>query len=169
MSTPTQFISTLMSSLGLQQGNVTRKLEGHSFAFIQENTNVFLIYYEKKSPVRGFQRPIFAIIYNILRFFMFSFSKSLVLPITMSLWLIAYLLMPTYLCLPIRFSQFFLISRFQVSSTLNDLDSFLKRIEPGIEAITGEERDIASFMRLMRVFNEVLFSFTRKRNLSFWT
>ena len=78
----------------------------------------------------------------------------------MSLWLIAYLLMPTY---PI------LISRFQVSSTLNDLDSFLKRIEPGIEAITGEERDIASFMRLMRVFNEVLFSFTRKRSLSFWT
>ena len=45
----------------------------------------------------------------------------------------------------------------QVSSTLNDLDSFLKRIEPGIEAITGEEQDIASFMRLMRVFNEVRF------------
>ena len=44
---------------------------------------------------------------------------------------------------------------FQVSSTLNDLDSFLKRIEPGIEAITGEEQDITSFMRLMRVFNEV--------------
>lgn len=43
----------------------------------------------------------------------------------------------------------------QVSSTLNDLDSFLKRIEPGIEAITGEEQDITSFMRLMRVFNEV--------------
>ena len=42
-----------------------------------------------------------------------------------------------------------------MSSTLNDLDSFLKRIEPGIEAITGEEQDIASFMRLMRVFNEV--------------
>ena len=49
----------------------------------------------------------------------------------------------------------FLLRRFQVSSTLNDLDSFLKRIEPGIEAITGEEQDIASFMRLMRVFNEV--------------
>lgn len=44
---------------------------------------------------------------------------------------------------------------FKVSSTLNDLDSFLKRIEPGIEAITGEEQDIDSFMRLMRVFNEV--------------
>ena len=43
----------------------------------------------------------------------------------------------------------------QVSSTLKDLDSFLKRIEPGIEAITGEEQDIKSFMRLMRVFNEV--------------
>ena len=43
----------------------------------------------------------------------------------------------------------------QVSSTLKDLDSFLKRIEPGIEAITGEEKDIKSFMRLMRVFNEV--------------
>jgi len=35
------------------------------------------------------------------------------------------------------------------------MDSFLKRIEPGIEAITGQEQDIASFMRLMRVFNEV--------------
>ena len=45
-----------------------------------------------------------------------------------------------------------------MSSTLNDLDSFLKRIEPGIEAITGEEQDIASFMRLMRVFNEVVYS-----------
>ena len=44
-----------------------------------------------------------------------------------------------------------------MSSTLNDLDSFLKRIEPGIEAITGEEQDIASFMRLMRVFNEVAY------------
>ena len=43
----------------------------------------------------------------------------------------------------------------QVSSTLKDLDSFLKRIEPGIEAITGKEQDIKSFMRLMRVFNEV--------------
>jgi len=32
---------------------------------------------------------------------------------------------------------------------LNSLDSFLKRTEPGIEAITGEERDIGSFMKLM--------------------
>ena len=31
----------------------------------------------------------------------------------------------------------------------------MKRIEPGIESITGEERDIVSFMRLMRIFNEV--------------
>ncbi len=44
---------------------------------------------------------------------------------------------------------------YQVSNILNDLDSFLKRIEPGVEAITGEERDITSFMRLMRIFNEV--------------
>lgn len=44
---------------------------------------------------------------------------------------------------------------FQVSNILNDLDSFLKRIEPGIEAITGKERDITSFMRLMGIFNEV--------------
>lgn len=42
-----------------------------------------------------------------------------------------------------------------MSNILNDLDSFLKRIEPGVEAITGEERDITSFMRLMRIFNEV--------------
>ena len=47
----------------------------------------------------------------------------------------------------------------QVSSALNDLDAFLKRIEPGVEAITGEERDIISFMRLMRIFNEVKFSY----------
>ena len=52
-----------------------------------------------------------------------------------------------------------------MSSTLNDLDSFLKRIEPGIEAITGEEQDIASFMRLMRVFNEVAYCFVSIVNL----
>jgi len=40
---------------------------------------------------------------------------------------------------------------------LNSLDSFLKRTEPGIEAITGEERDIGSFMKLMRIFNEVFY------------
>lgn len=34
-------------------------------------------------------------------------------------------------------------------------DMFLKRIEPEIEGITGEERDTASFMKMMRLFNEV--------------
>ena len=38
---------------------------------------------------------------------------------------------------------------------LENLDSFLKRIEPEIESITGEERDTASFMKMMRLFNEV--------------
>ena len=38
---------------------------------------------------------------------------------------------------------------------LEKLDTFLKRIEPEIEGITGEERDTASFMKMMRLFNEV--------------
>ena len=38
---------------------------------------------------------------------------------------------------------------------LENLDMFLKRIEPEIESITGEERDTASFMKMMRLFNEV--------------
>ncbi len=38
---------------------------------------------------------------------------------------------------------------------LTELDSFLKRTEPEIEGITGEERDTTSFMRMMRLFNEV--------------
>ena len=38
---------------------------------------------------------------------------------------------------------------------LENLDEFLKRIEPEIESITGEERDTASFMKMMRLFNEV--------------
>ena len=38
---------------------------------------------------------------------------------------------------------------------LENLDLFLKRIEPEIESITGEERDTASFMKMMRLFNEV--------------
>lgn len=38
---------------------------------------------------------------------------------------------------------------------LQKLDEFLKRIEPEIESITGEERDTASFMKMMRLFNEV--------------
>ena len=32
---------------------------------------------------------------------------------------------------------------------------FLKRMEPDIEKITGEERDTATFMKIMRMFNEV--------------
>ena len=43
----------------------------------------------------------------------------------------------------------------QVTSMLEKLDAFLKRIEPEIESITGEERDTASFMKMMRLFNEV--------------
>ena len=43
----------------------------------------------------------------------------------------------------------------QVTELLTDLDYFLKRIEPEIESITGEERDTASFMKMMRIFNEV--------------
>jgi dynein heavy chain len=38
---------------------------------------------------------------------------------------------------------------------LEKLDEFLKRIEPEIESITGNERDTASFMKMMRLFNEV--------------
>ncbi|XP_057302207.1 uncharacterized protein LOC130636487 isoform X2 [Hydractinia symbiolongicarpus] len=43
----------------------------------------------------------------------------------------------------------------QVQETLNSLDVFLKRIGPDVEAITGKEQDIHSFMKLMRIFNEV--------------
>ena len=49
---------------------------------------------------------------------------------------------------------------------LNSLDSFLKRTEPGIEAITGEESDVTSFMRLMRIFNEVRNKMILHRNYS---
>lgn len=38
---------------------------------------------------------------------------------------------------------------------LTGLDQFLKRIEPEIESIRGNERDTASFMKMMRLFNEV--------------
>ena len=38
---------------------------------------------------------------------------------------------------------------------LAELDEFLRRTEPQIEGITGEERDTASFMKMMRLFNEV--------------
>ncbi|XP_071959570.1 uncharacterized protein [Antedon mediterranea] len=43
----------------------------------------------------------------------------------------------------------------QVTDMLQDLDDFLKRTEPEIESITGEERDTASFMKMMRLFNKV--------------
>ncbi|KAM9320087.1 uncharacterized protein PAF06_004553 [Gastrophryne carolinensis] len=43
----------------------------------------------------------------------------------------------------------------QTSATLKNLDSFLRRTEPQIESITGEERDTGSFMKMMRLFNEV--------------
>lgn len=36
-----------------------------------------------------------------------------------------------------------------------NLDTFLKRIEPEIESIKGNERDTVSFMKMMRLFNEV--------------
>jgi hypothetical protein len=44
----------------------------------------------------------------------------------------------------------------QVTNMLENLDAFLKRTEPEIESITGEERDTASFMKMMRLFNEVI-------------
>ena len=43
----------------------------------------------------------------------------------------------------------------QVTDMLESLEDFLQRIEPEIESISGEERDTASFMKLMRLFNEV--------------
>ena len=43
----------------------------------------------------------------------------------------------------------------QVTDCLDTLGDFLARTEPEIECITGEERDTASFMKMMRLFNEV--------------
>jgi len=43
----------------------------------------------------------------------------------------------------------------QVTDSLDTLADFLARTEPEIESITGEERDTASFMKMMRLFNEV--------------
>ncbi len=43
----------------------------------------------------------------------------------------------------------------QIKVTLNELEQFLKRMEPDIEKITGEERDTATFMKIMRMFTEV--------------
>ena len=42
-----------------------------------------------------------------------------------------------------------------MSSLLEKLDEFLKKTEPEIESISGQERDTASFMKMMRLFNEV--------------
>ncbi len=53
----------------------------------------------------------------------------------------------------------------QVTGMLENLDEFLKRIEPEIESITGEERDTASFMKMMRLFNEVRSAKTPIKNL----
>lgn len=43
----------------------------------------------------------------------------------------------------------------QIKRTLSELDLFLKRMEPEIECVTGEERDTNTFMKIMRMFNEV--------------
>ncbi|PAA93228.1 hypothetical protein BOX15_Mlig011306g2 [Macrostomum lignano] len=43
----------------------------------------------------------------------------------------------------------------QVLVTLRELDEFLQKIEPQIERISGQEKDTYSFMRLMRLFNEI--------------
>ncbi|XP_041092529.1 dynein beta chain, flagellar outer arm-like [Polyodon spathula] len=43
----------------------------------------------------------------------------------------------------------------KVTATLKKLDAFLKRTEPQIEIITGEERDTVFFMTMIQLFNEV--------------
>ncbi|XP_077155311.1 uncharacterized protein LOC143817709 [Ranitomeya variabilis] len=43
----------------------------------------------------------------------------------------------------------------QTTVMLKSLDSFLRRSEPQIESIRGDERDTGSFMKMMRLFNEV--------------
>uniref|UniRef100_A0A8C5WK28 Dynein heavy chain n=1 Tax=Leptobrachium leishanense TaxID=445787 RepID=A0A8C5WK28_9ANUR len=43
----------------------------------------------------------------------------------------------------------------QTSTILRNLDSFLRRTEPQIESISGDARDTGSFMKMMRLFNEV--------------
>ncbi len=43
----------------------------------------------------------------------------------------------------------------QIKKTLGELDMFLKRMEPEIEHVTGEERDTNTFMKIMRMFNEI--------------
>lgn len=44
---------------------------------------------------------------------------------------------------------------------MKSLKAFLQYVGPGIESITGNEEDIASFMKMMRIFNEVNISFMR--------
>ncbi|XP_066552369.1 uncharacterized protein LOC136718518 [Amia ocellicauda] len=44
----------------------------------------------------------------------------------------------------------------KMTGTLQNLDAFLKRTEPQLERITGEEKDTGFFMKIMRLFNEVL-------------
>lgn len=41
------------------------------------------------------------------------------------------------------------------------LKAFLQYVEPGIEGITGNEKDIASFMKMMKIFNEVSMPYMR--------
>ncbi|XP_075240849.1 dynein beta chain, ciliary-like isoform X3 [Convolutriloba macropyga] len=43
----------------------------------------------------------------------------------------------------------------QVSSVLTSLDSFLRRIEPALEQVTGTESSFDEIMRIMHIFNEV--------------
>ncbi|CAF0810777.1 unnamed protein product, partial [Didymodactylos carnosus] len=43
----------------------------------------------------------------------------------------------------------------QTKQSLDELDVFLKQMEPEIESITGLERDTATFMKIMRLFNSV--------------
>uniref|UniRef100_W5M8M7 Uncharacterized protein n=1 Tax=Lepisosteus oculatus TaxID=7918 RepID=W5M8M7_LEPOC len=43
----------------------------------------------------------------------------------------------------------------KMTDTLENLDIFLKRTEPQLEGITGEEKDTEFFMKMMRLFNEV--------------
>ncbi len=57
----------------------------------------------------------------------------------------------------------------QVTIVLEKLDSFMQQIEPEIDGITGEEKDTASFMKMMRLFNEVhveFYSYCEPKNLA---
>ena len=43
----------------------------------------------------------------------------------------------------------------QVVHVLDSLEKFFREVAPEVEGISGEERDTATFMRLMSVFNRV--------------